>query len=102
MKTYIAWGLLPEAYGNFGPILGSLLVGLAIGICFGLVERKTENKPVFSLEGFLSFSFFLSIALSYEMVASVLITSIFQSIVTICFASLPFVESTKPSHKPIN
>jgi hypothetical protein len=27
-STFIAWGLLPEAVGNFGIILGSLGVGL--------------------------------------------------------------------------
>jgi hypothetical protein len=93
-KTYIAWGLIPEAYGNFGPFLGSAILGLAMGAFIGWVERFTQNKAVLSMEGFSLFALFLGLATSYEMVASVLVTSIFQSIMSICIAVAPFVERT--------
>lgn len=83
LVTYIAWGLLAEAYGNFGPIMGTLLVGAAFGWLFGLLEKKTSSKPLLSLEGFLVFIVFVSATGSFEMVASVLVTSIFQSLVPV-------------------
>ncbi len=81
--TYIAWGLLAEAYGNFGPFVGCLLVGSVIGWLFGLLEKKSSNKPLLSLEGFLAFIVFVSIANSFEMVSSVLITSTFQAVLPV-------------------
>ncbi|ACB76037.1 hypothetical protein [Opitutus terrae] len=90
--TYIAWGLLPEAYGNFGSIWGPLILGLVLGFIFAWIENFTAYKPLLSAEGFLSFALMLSIMVSFEMVASVLVTSLFQSIVTIFIACLPFVR----------
>jgi hypothetical protein len=81
--TYIAWGLLAEAYGNFGPLVGSICVGFVIGWLFGLLEKKSSAKPLLSLEGFLAFIVFVSVANSFEMVASVLVTSTFQAIVPV-------------------
>jgi len=95
-QTYIAWGLLAEAYGNFGPIFGALLLGGVLGFCFAWVEKLVARKLLLSMEGFLSFTLFLSIANSFEMVSSVLITTIFQSFIPIVLASLPFVEHIVP------
>ena len=92
--TYIAWGLLPEAYGNFGPIFGSVFMGAVLGILCAWVERLTQNKPMLSLEGLTSFALFLSLLNSYEMVASVLVTATFQSILTITMAFMPFMTRT--------
>ena len=92
--TYIAWGLLPEAYGNFGPIFGSVFLGAMLGFLSAWVERLTQNKPMLSLEGLTSFALFLSLLNSYEMVASVLVTATFQSILTITMAFMPFMTRT--------
>ncbi len=92
--TYIAWGLLPEAYGNFGPIAGSLTLGLFLGLAFSWVENFTARKLVVSMEGFLALCLLLSVLNSFEMVASVLVTSTFQSMVIIVAASYPFVHRT--------
>ncbi len=81
--TYIAWGLLAEAYGNFGPFIGSICVGFAIGWLFGYLEKKSSAKPLLSLEGFLAFIVFVSVANSFEMVSSVLITSTVQAVVPV-------------------
>lgn len=94
-KTYIAWGLVPEAYGNFGPIWGVIILGAPLGFLFAWIERFTARKPLLSAEGFISFSVLLSFMLSFEMVASVLITSMFQSIMTIVIACAPFVRYTR-------
>lgn len=81
-KTYIAWGLLPEAVGNFGRFWGPLLVGLVIGWLIGRLEAWSINTQLFSVEGIMMIVFFLMASLSYEMVASVLVTATFQSLVS--------------------
>lgn len=91
-ETYIAWGLLPEAYGNFGPWMGAIALGSVLGFLFAWFERWTANKLVFSLEGFIAFIVFAGMANSYEMVSSVLVTSVFQAVVPVTIAALPFVR----------
>lgn len=90
--TYVAWGLLPEAHGNFGPIGGAITLGFVLGLFCAWMENLTTRKPILSLEGFVAFAVFLGMATSYEMVASVMITSIFQSVIPIAVACLPFVR----------
>jgi len=93
-QTYIAWGLLPEAYGNFGSVIGSVILGVVLGLFFAALENFTAPKVLISLEGFISFMVLLGMMGSVEMVASVLVTSIFQSAVVLVVATLPFVERT--------
>eukprot|EP01035_Chromulina_nebulosa_P057659 gene57658-79000_t len=59
LRTYIAWGLLPEGYGNFGPIAGAVIIGSCLGFFFAWVETLTARKILLSMEGFLSFTLFL-------------------------------------------
>ena len=94
-ETYIAWGLLPEAYGNFGPLTGAIVLGVVMGLFFAFLEKWTANKLVVSMEGFIGFTIFLGFANSYEMVASVLVTSIFQALVPVAGAMLPFSRRTR-------
>jgi hypothetical protein len=56
------------------------------------VENQTARKLVVSMEGFLSLSLLMSLMNSFEMVASVLVTSAFQSFVIVIAASAPFVH----------
>ena len=93
-STYIAWGLLPEAYGNFGAVAGSLLVGASIGLLLAWIENLTARKLVVSTEGFLSLGLLMNVMNSFEMVASLLVTETFQSFMIIIFASMPFVRRT--------
>jgi hypothetical protein len=92
--TYVAWGLLPEAYGDFGPILGAICLGGALGLGFAWAEKFTARKLLLSTEGFLSLSLQMNLMNSFEMVASVLVTSTFQSFIVIVAASAPFVHKT--------
>jgi hypothetical protein len=94
--TYIAWGLLPEAYGNFGPRFGALALGLFLGLLCAAIEAFTARKLLFSLEGLLAVAVLLTVMNSFEMVASVLITAIFQAAVPIFLASFFFVERFHP------
>jgi len=102
-KTYVAWGLLAEAYGNFGAIKGTLLLGLVLGLCFAWAENFTALKPLLSTEGFVAFIIFSGLANSYEMVSSVLVTAIFQSVIPVIAATFPFVRRTtitRPEPRP--
>jgi len=90
--TYIAWGLLPEAYGNFGPILGSVYLGVFLGALFAWIEKYTARKLLISCEGFVCLSLLMNLLNSFEMVASVLVTSVFQSLIIVIAATLPFVR----------
>ncbi|HEX2852738.1 MAG TPA: hypothetical protein VHO24_05825 [Opitutaceae bacterium] len=91
-ETYIAWGLLAEAYGNFGSFWGALFLGVVLGIFCAWLENATARKLLLSLEGFIAFTILLGIASSYEMVASILVTSMFQAIVPLIIMSIPFVR----------
>jgi hypothetical protein len=101
-STYIAWGLLPEAYGNFGPIAGSTIIGISIGLLFAWIENLTARKLVVSMEGFLSLTLLMNLLNSFEMVASVLVTSSFQSLMIIVAASAPFVHRTVIKNNPVD
>ena len=93
-QTYIAWGLLPEAYGNFGPRAGAVILGAFLGLLFAWLENFTARKLLLSLEGFIAFTVLLDIAGSFEMVASVLVTTLFQSVTLLLVVSVFFVERT--------
>ncbi len=102
-QTYIAWGLLPEALGNFGEIYGGLMLGAVLGLLCAWLENFTARKLLLSLEGFISFTILLFMASSFEMVASVLVTTIFQSVMLLIVASAFFVERTllkRPESRP--
>jgi len=98
--TYVAWGLLPEACGNFGEKLGGLMLGAVLGLLFAWVENQTARKLLLSLEGFIAFIILLSMANSFEMVASVLVTTISQSVIVLIIGGIFFVERTQPRRPP--
>jgi hypothetical protein len=82
-RTYIAWGLLPEAVGNFGSWFGPPCLGLLLGAAMGWLERISLAKRLFSVEGMVLGGLFLIAVGSYEMVASVFLTSMFQFLVVV-------------------
>lgn len=82
-KTYIAWGLLPEAVGNFGIWLGPVILGPVLGFSFGLLEAWSRRKRVFSIEGLIAAGLALQVLVSFEMVASLLLTSTFQMVIAV-------------------
>jgi hypothetical protein len=90
--TYVAWGLLAEAYGNFGSLWGPLVCGLFLGAIAGLVERWIRPYPITSLEAFFFLIIAANFSLSFEMVASVWVTSVFQMIVALILCVVPFAK----------
>jgi hypothetical protein len=102
LVTYIAWGLLAEAYGNFGPIWGALLCGLALGLALGWVEAAVRPYPLASLQAFLILILAVQTVTSFEMVASVWVTSMFQALISIIIGLSPFLhrESLQEESSP--
>ena len=85
-RVYIAWGILPEAIGNFGVYLGPVILGLVMGGMIGFLEKVSLKKRILSVEGMTLGGLLLITAGSYEMVASVLLTSTFQFLVAVSVA----------------
>ncbi len=81
-ETYIAWGLVAESVGNFGWFFGPLLLGLVMGWVVGRIESWSLRLRLFSVDGILVKVIMMSLSLSYEMVASVLVTSLFQALIS--------------------
>ena len=87
-KTYVAWGLLPEAVGNFGPYGGAIFLGPVFGFLFGMLERWSIRKRLFSVEGMIAAALVLQVLLSFEMAASVFLTSTFQMVIAVAVGAL--------------
>jgi len=81
--TYVAWGFLPEAIGNFGIWPGTVLLGLVIGWILGWLEKISLHKRLFSIEGAVLCVLLMLVTVSYEMVASVFLTATFQLLIAV-------------------
>jgi hypothetical protein len=88
-RTYIAWGLIAESYGNFGSMLGPLALGLFLGAFLSGIEVWSGNFPLLSLRGAIAAAILLETLISYEMSAAVLVTSSAQLIIIIAMAAVP-------------
>lgn len=86
--TYIAWGLLPEAVGNFGAWFGPVVLGPVLGFIFGLLETWSRRKRLFSIEGLIAAGLTLQVLVSFEMVASVFVTSSLQMVVAVVLGGM--------------
>ena len=74
--TTIGWGLLNEAYANFG-LIGCACLAIILGTAYGLVARWSMNVPVLSAR-FLFGVLMMSMAFQSEFSASVYVTALFQ------------------------
>ncbi|MES2692488.1 MAG: hypothetical protein V4773_03370 [Verrucomicrobiota bacterium] len=97
MTTYISWGLLPEAYANFGAIWGALICGFFLGGFAGALEFWSRPYPFTSLEALIFLSVAVQFGTSFEMVASVWLTSMFQMVIALIIGTAFFVKKTRPA-----
>lgn len=96
LRTTIAWGLLPEAYANFG-YLGCVLIGGLMGAFYGSITRIAIGTPPFSAR-MMTCVLIMSLALaSTEWTAGVYAASLFQSIVPIVGLKYVFMRIYRPS-----
>jgi hypothetical protein len=77
-RTYIAWGMLAEAVGNFGRVLGPITVGLLTGCLLRLTENIGRGQHLLSTPGLLSLALGLLWLSAYEMVYSTFSAAAFQ------------------------
>jgi hypothetical protein len=90
--TTIGWGLLNEAYGNFG-IAGVALIGGVLGLLFAFVGRLTAGAPVMSLENMIGVTF-AAISIQSEFTMAIFATVLFQSLVVLVLV-VPFLEKRR-------
>ena len=81
--TYIAWGLLPESIGNFGPWFGPLIVGMLVGAAMRASELWGAGQDLLSKFGLEALVLMMLWAGSYELVASTFSAAAFQIILMI-------------------
>jgi hypothetical protein len=80
-KTTIAFGLLAEAYANFG-----LFGGILIGVCFGALLKKVQvlstHSPMFSLAGMMMI-ILTAWSLNAELTLAAWVSSLFQALLVV-------------------
>jgi hypothetical protein len=79
--TYVAWGFLPEAVGNFGSFFGPLIYGVVVGVLLRISENVGRLQPLLSVSGLLSLAVTVVWLTSYEAVASTFVGSIAQIVI---------------------
>ncbi|MGB7564021.1 MAG: hypothetical protein WBM08_04630 [Prochlorococcaceae cyanobacterium] len=79
--TYIAWGFLAEALGNFGELFGPLLVGASCGALLRLSANVGRQQLLLTSPGVISLTLLLLWVVSYEYVASTFAAAAFQWVV---------------------
>jgi hypothetical protein len=80
-KTAIGWGLVAEAYANFGRV-GVLGIAVLFGLFVGFFERWSDNAPLASLPSLVAAAVMMQL-INVEGDAAGLLTTLFQSIVAI-------------------
>jgi len=99
LKTTIAWGLLPEAYANFG-YFGCALIGGILGACYGTITLAAIGTPPFSAR-MMFCVLVMSLALaSTEWTAGVYAATLFQSSVPIVGIKYAFMKIYRPRLSP--
>jgi hypothetical protein len=94
-KTTIAWGLLPEAYANFG-YFGCILIGGILGAFYGTITLAAIGTPPFSAR-MMFCVLVMSLALaSTEWTAGVYAATLFQSSVPIVGMKYVFMKVYRP------
>lgn len=93
-QTTIGWGLLNEAYGNFG-LAGCVMLAILLGWTYGQVARWSFQAPVLSAR-FLFAVLVLSVAFQTEFSASVYVTALFQSTVPLFLIAVIFMKPRRP------
>ncbi|MEB3360115.1 MAG: hypothetical protein VKK04_25545, partial [Synechococcales bacterium] len=94
-KTTIAWGLLPEAYANYG-FFGCALIGGILGAFYGSITLAAIGVPPFSAR-MIFCVLIMSLALaSTEWTAGVYAATLFQSSVPIVGMKYAFMKIYRP------
>lgn len=97
LTAYIAWGMLAESVGNFGRLVGPIVVGLITGLLLRLTENLGRGQLLLSAPGLLSLALGLLWLTAYEMVYSTFVASALQIIVAVCLIGWWFGPRSRPA-----
>lgn len=75
--TVVGWGLLNEAYGNFG-LAGCLLFGATVGAAFGALARWSLFTPILSARGLFAIAIVQLTILLFESNTGIAVKSLLQ------------------------
>jgi hypothetical protein len=89
-STSIGWGLLNEAYANFG-YAGCLALAVILRTFYGLITRAGIGLPPTSLPALVGI-FTISFALQTEMTAAIYITAYLQGLFALLVMAYPITE----------
>jgi hypothetical protein len=87
LTTTIGFGMLPEAYANFG-LIGMALLGLTMGWFFNKVTGWSAESPIFSYPGLFTVVL-MAWTFQTELPLSAWLSSMFQS--CMCVLGIPYV-----------
>ncbi|MEP0885044.1 hypothetical protein NDI49_26180 [Trichocoleus sp. ST-U3] len=90
LKTTIGWGLLAEAYANFG-LLGCAGLGIALGAAYGQATRWSLNTPLLSSRSLFNV-LLMSFAFQSEWTAGVYVAALFQASATLVGITFVFMR----------
>ncbi len=91
--TTIGWGLLNEAYANFG-FLGCTLLAVILGSIYGQATRWSMHTPLLAARSLFSVVL-LSFAFQTEFIAGVYVSSLFQATGVLVVISFVFMENKR-------
>ena len=90
LTTTIGWGLLAEAYANYG-FWGCGILAVICGAGYGYVALSSINAPVFS-DRYLFTVLIMSYAFQTEFTAGVYVSALFQSATTLFIFNTLFMK----------
>ncbi len=90
LTTTIGWGLLAEAYANYG-FWGCGLLAVICGVGYGYVTLSSINAPIFS-DRYLFTVLIMSYAFQTEFTAGVYVAALFQSATTLFLFVILFMK----------
>lgn len=93
LTTTIGWGLLNEAYANFG-LLGCTGLAIVSGAGYGQATRWSMNTSLLSSRSLFAV-LLMSLAFQTEFSAGVFISSLFQSVVPLVVITFVFMKVYK-------
>lgn len=90
LRTTIGWGLLNEAYANFG-LSGCAGLAIIFGVVYGQATRWSMNTPLLSSRSLFAV-LLMSFAFQSEFSAGVYVAALFQSLVPLGVLTVVFMR----------
>lgn len=100
LKTTIGWGLLNEAYANFG-LSGCAGLAIILGSAYGQATRWSMNTPLLSARSLFTV-LLMSYAFQSEFSSGVYVAALFQSLVPLSVITFVFMKVHNNRENPLN